>query len=107
MKQNSDIRYPTPEFLPPCGHPRVFFRAEQIPEIKANMLHEESRFAYDEYIFYLKKSPDEFEYSEKVSRGDLNSITCKAFEYATSQNTEYAKQFSVSVNDMPPLSCGL
>lgn len=92
MKQNSDIRYPTPEFLPPCGHPRVFFRAEKIPEIKVNMLHEESRFAYGEYIFYLKKSPDEFEYSEKVSRGDLNSIVCKAFEYATSQNTEYAKQ---------------
>ena len=40
------IAFPMPDFLPPQGHPRVYFRAEHIPQIKENLRKEQNTSAY-------------------------------------------------------------
>ena len=76
------VVYPEPDFYPPSGHPRVYFRADDIPTIKSNMTNSENAAYYEKYKFYAGISPDRYKHNGSVDSSEIETITCKAFAYA-------------------------
>jgi len=93
LKMPEDI-YPIPTITPPPEHPRVLFRAQDIPQIKENMNHPE--------MAELVKTFNELkaqEYTGELAGGDpnydakgLEIIASKAFDYAIFGNKENGSQ---------------
>ena len=95
-------RYPIPTITPTVGqHPRVFFTADDIPQIIENMKAPEMKEAVD--FFYTYKEKD---YSGQLTGGDpnyspegLEIIAAKALDYALFGNEENGREaFSAVVN---------
>ena len=87
--------YPTPSVLPPAGHPRVYFTADDIPRIKQNMSHPENAGAMEVYNKAL-----EVQHDGKLAQKTTNNyngavlgyIQANAFDYAINGNTERGKK---------------
>ena len=80
--------YPVPAILPPAEHPRLLFRASDIPQIKANMESEQGKNAMIPFQNQLKQTTDgvlETPKDAKTSNYNgnlLGVIESHAFNYA-------------------------
>lgn len=80
--------YPVPSILPPAEHPRLLFRASDIPQIKANMESEQGKNAMIPFQNQLKQTTDgvlETPKDAKTSNYNgnlLGVIESHAFNYA-------------------------
>jgi len=82
--------YPIPTVTPPPEHPRVLFRAQDIPQIKANMEHPELAGVVKEYNALKDR-----EYDGNLAEGDpnydakgLETLAAKALDYVLTGNEE-------------------
>lgn len=86
--------YPKPTITPPAEHPRLLFRASDIPMIKENMEKEQSTNARVKWQDFLKQETDGvLDTPKDASSGNYNTsvlaiIESKAFDYAINGNKE-------------------
>lgn len=82
-------KYPVPEILPPAGqHPRLYFTAEDIPAIKANLDKQQNAKAKTEFESLLAKETDGklaeslLENYTNYNAATMGIIEAYAFQYA-------------------------
>lgn len=86
--------YPKPTITPPPEHPRLLFRASDIPMIKANMEKEQSKNAMAKWQGFLEQETTGMLDAPKDAKsGNYNTsvlaiIESKAFDYAINGNKE-------------------
>ena len=86
--------YPAPTITPPPEHPRLLFRASDIPTIKENMEKAQSENAIAKWQGFLSQETDGMLDAPKdTSSGNYNTsvlaiIESKAFDYAINGNRE-------------------
>lgn len=91
------VIYPTPKVLPESGvHPRVYFKKEDIPQIKKNMELEENATALDLHRRNLAKDIDGVlpaaSGATNYTAAPLGVIESYAFEYAMNGTKEYGQK---------------
>lgn len=91
-------RYPAPTITPPPQHPRLMFKSEDIPTIKANMEKSQNEFAASEFRRFvsvdtnkgiLKSRTDGKEnYDNKI----LAALEARAFDYVINGNEQSGRE---------------
>ncbi len=88
--------YPTPSFLPPAGHPRVYFTAEDVPTIRENLTKPQNAATYEMYRGYVEDTSTDGKLQQKdgsnFSAKTLAIIESKAFEYAINGDEARGKE---------------
>ena len=97
-KAAQDTSYPPPPFLPPKGHPRVYFTAKDIPRLLENTSKKQNTNAWQSFLNNLSVGTDGL-LSEPVNVEDgnmsspvLSIIESYAFDYALRGNVEHGKK---------------
>ncbi|MBE7026247.1 MAG: hypothetical protein E7410_01580 [Ruminococcaceae bacterium] len=87
-------RYAIPSITPPPEHPRVLFRAKDIPQIKGNMQHPENALLFETFNKIKDKA-----YTGELTAADpnydaegLETILAKALDYAIYGNEENGRE---------------
>lgn len=84
--------YPTPSITPPPEHPRLMFRASDIPTIRANFEADQNKAAYEAFQKMVanptdgKLKPPSTAGKSNFSATPLNNIEALAFDYAINGN---------------------
>ena len=90
--------YDMPSLKPPEGHPRVYFRAGDIPRIKANMAKSENSRALQIHNANLAKSAQALASgSDNYDAGILSVIESRAFDYVINGNESSGRK---AINEM-------
>lgn len=89
-------KYPKPTITPPPEHPRVLFKASDIPTIKANMENEENKAAAEKFRKYADGDYGDGNLTITAGKTNYNAdilaaIEAKAFDYALYGNEENAR----------------
>lgn len=112
LTQPTTNPYPAPPFLPPPGHPRVYFTPKDLPRLKANVTKPQNAAAYAEFQKNLAANTDgvlpppqpgdELHRTRKagalpdlptnVDSQTLTAIACDAFDYQLSNNEAHGRQ---------------
>ena len=80
--------YPPPAFLPPAGHPRVYFTAADLPRLRENVQKPQNRLAWAEHMRQVGTEldgvlpPSTQPSGENMDSRVLSVISSYAFEYA-------------------------
>ena len=84
----ADNPYPAPTFTPPAGHPRVYFRAEDLPRLRANAHKPQNELAWTRFLDNLETGTDGvLDPPANPAKGNMDSevlsiISCYALDYA-------------------------
>ncbi len=84
------LAYPMPEFLPPEGHPRVYFRAADIPQITDNMAKPQNERAFALYTQLVNATADPA--GEAFDGRLLGIAEAKALHYALHADREKGRE---------------
>ncbi len=84
--------YPAPPFLPPAGHPRVYFMAKDLPALRANTTQTQNAAAWAGHLQNLKKGTDGVLGKLSVDSAVLSVIESYAFDYALNANAESGRK---------------
>ncbi len=96
--------YGDPEVKPQAGqHPRVFFTADDLDTIRANMTAEENAAAYAKYLELSEKSVTgklpKLADTHNVDYNMLGAIEAKAFRYAVTGEESYGYQAILAIKN--------
>ena len=91
------VVYPTPSFLPPEGHPRVYFTEKDIPTIRENLTKPQNAATYAMYKKYVEDTSTDGKLMPKDGNNNfvaktLAIIESKAFEYAINGDEARGKE---------------
>ena len=89
--------YPPPTFLPPAGHPRVYFMAKDLPRLRANSAKPQNALAWQAHLKALEKGTDGILPKQSGPKSNADSavlaiIESYAFDYALHGNAEHGKK---------------
>ena len=93
-----DASYPPPPFLPPKGHPRVYFMAKDIPRLLENTSKPQNAKAWEVQLKNLSAGTDGIlPAPADAKKGNMSSpvlsiIESYAFDYALRGDTEHGKE---------------
>lgn len=89
---NYEMVYPTPSFLPPAGHPRVYFTKDDLPKIRQNSESEQNANNWLKFTQNLQDKTDGTLEAPKgatnFSANTLSVIESRAFDYQLRGNRE-------------------
>lgn len=87
---DAQLAFPMPEFLPPPGHPRVYFRTEHIPSIKKNLNMNQNAAAYVLFMELVNQPIPTF--SSEFHGETLGLAEVKALYYALYEDIDKGKE---------------
>jgi hypothetical protein len=90
--------YPLPPFVPPAGHPRVYFTSKDLPHLRENAAKKQNELAWRAFLKNLEtdtdgilpppKSPGD----ENTSSKTLSIITSHAYDYILHGNETHGRK---------------
>lgn len=90
--------YPAPTFTPPAGHPRVYFRADDLPRLRAHARKAQNALAWAQFLENLEAGTDGvLDPPKKAGGGNMDSgvlsiIASYAYDYALRGNETHGRR---------------
>lgn len=105
LGQQDDSPYPPPPFVPPAGHPRVYFTSKDLPRLRESRLKPQNALAYAEHLRQLRLGidgrllPATMPSAGNADSGVLSIISSYAFEHALHGDEEIGRRAIDAMRD--------